>query len=174
MDRDVDVDADAVTDVDANGSEDGDVRNPVAVETVLAPVDGSEASATAVEYAIAIADRYAASVHVLFVLGEGVITRMDSGAVDETTVAQTTQQFLEDVMTIAEDEGVRTTTAVVQGFSPTIKTRHPGSVVLDSAAEVDADFVVVPRASLEDQSAEVLEKAAEYVLSYASQPVLSV
>ena len=36
---------------------------PVEVETVLAPVDGSDASVTALEYASAIADRYDAAVH---------------------------------------------------------------------------------------------------------------
>ncbi|HET7324453.1 MAG TPA: universal stress protein, partial [Halococcus sp.] len=40
----------------------------VAVETVLTPVDGSEQSLRAIEYAVAIAERYDARVHALYVL----------------------------------------------------------------------------------------------------------
>ncbi len=149
-------------------------REPIFVDTVLVPVDGSEESATAVEYAVAIADRYEASVHVLFVLGEGVVTGLNQGVVAESTVATNTQTFLEDVTAVADSTDVPVTTAIVQGFSRTVKTRHPGSVVLDAATEIDADFIVIPREPGTDDQAEVLEKAAEYVLSYASQPVLSV
>ncbi|WP_247002789.1 universal stress protein [Halosolutus gelatinilyticus] len=151
-----------------------DASEPFAVDTVLAPVDGSDESATAVEYAVAIADRYDASVHVLFVLGRGVVRGMDVGTVDESAVAENTQGFLDDVSAIADDEGVPLTTSVDNGFSQTRKTRHPGNVVLDTADAVDADFIVLPREPVTGASAEVLEKAAEYVLSYASQPVLSV
>ena len=42
------------------------------VETVLVPVDGSEEAMEAVEYAVAIAERYDAVIHALYVLGEDV------------------------------------------------------------------------------------------------------
>ena len=147
---------------------------PVAVDTVLAPVDGSDESATALEYAVAVADRYDASVHALFVLGRGVVEGMNAGTVDEGDVAANTREFFDDVRRLAADADVPLVTSVNEGFSPTIKTRHPGNVVLDTADTVDADFIVVPRESGVEGSAEVLEQAAEYVLSYASQPVLSV
>ncbi|OVE84975.1 universal stress protein [Natronolimnobius baerhuensis] len=145
------------------------------VDTVLAPVDGSAESVTAVEYAVAVADRYDASVHALFVLGHGVVRGMDAGTVEEAAVAEDTQGFLEDVARVAEDADVSLSTSVDDGFSKTRKTLHPGNVVLDTADDIDADFIVLPREPVTDAaSAEVLEKAAEYVLSYASQPVLSV
>ncbi|MEF8774789.1 MAG: universal stress protein, partial [Halobacteriales archaeon] len=43
------------------------------IETVLAPTDCSSASATAVEYAVAVADRYGAALHLLQVLDERVV-----------------------------------------------------------------------------------------------------
>ncbi|APW97362.1 universal stress protein UspA [Halobiforma lacisalsi AJ5] len=144
------------------------------VDTVLAPVDGSDESATAVEYAVAVADRYDADVHALFVLGRGVVRGLDAGTVDEDDVAEKTQGFFNDIGSIADDYGVALSTSVDDGFSQTRKTRHPGNVVLDTADELDADFIVLPREPVTEPSAEVLEKAAEYVLSYASQPVLSV
>ena len=39
---------------------------------------------------------------------------------------------------------------------------------------LDADFVVVPREPVTGDPEAVIEKAAEYVLAHASQPVLSV
>ncbi|GAB3023071.1 universal stress protein [Natronobiforma cellulositropha] len=147
---------------------------PVAVETVLVPVDGSEESARAVEYAVAVADRYGGSVHVVFVLGRGLVVGMDAGTVDEATIAENATHFLEDTEAVGDAYGVPMSTSMTHGFSPTRKTRHPGSVVLDTADAVGADFIVVPRESMIERPAEVLEKAAEYVLSYASQPVLSV
>ena len=152
-----------------------DPSEPVTVDTVLAPVDGSEESATAVEYAVAIADRYDASVHALYVLGQGVVHGMDAGTVAEDAVAEETQGFFDDIGTVADDADVPLVTSVDDGFSQTRKKRHPGNVVLDTADAIDADFIVLPREPVtEASSAEVLEKVAEYVLSYASQPVLSV
>ncbi|WIV66465.1 universal stress protein [Natrialbaceae archaeon AArc-T1-2] len=145
-----------------------------AVDIVLTPVDGSEESATAVEYAVAVADRYDASVHALYVLGRGVVEGMNAGALDEDQVAENAREFLADVEAVSADHAVPSTTSMAQGFSPTRKTRHPGSVVLDAAEAVSADFIVVPRESTTDASPDVLERAAEYVLAYASQPVLSV
>ena len=146
----------------------------VTVDMVLAPVDGTEEAASAVEYAVAVADRYDASVHALYVLGRGAVLGMDTGTVDEEQVAAEAREFLGDVEAVANDAHVPLSTSMTQGFSPTRKTRHPGSVVLDAAEAAGADFIVVPRESASDASPEVLERAAEYVLAYASQPVLSV
>ena len=152
-----------------------DASKPVTVDTVLAPVDGSEESETAVEYAVAIADRYDAEVHALFILGRGVGREMNAGAVDEDAIAADTRGFFDDIGTVADEAGVPLVTSVDDGFSQTRKTLHPGSVVLDTADAIDADYIVLPREPITDtEPAEVLEKAAEYVLSYASQPVLSV
>lgn len=151
-----------------------DERAAVTVETVLAPVDGSDESATAIRYAVAIADRYDASVHALYVLGRGTVRGMDAGTIAEDDVAETTVEFLEGVEAVAATSDVPLSTSIGTGFSTTRKRIHPGSVVLDTADEVSADFIVVPREPLTDAETDVLEKAAEYVLAYASQPVLSV
>ena len=150
------------------------LREPMSVDSVLVPVDGTEESTTAVEYAVAVADRYDASVHVLFVLGHGVLTGIDAGTVESDEVASYSREFLDEAAGIADGAGVPISTSTAHGFTPSRKTVHPGSVVLDTAEELAADFIVVPRESVQDSSAEVLEQVAEYVLSYASQPVLSV
>lgn len=148
--------------------------SPLAVDSVLVPVDGTDESLEAVSYAVAIADRYDASLRALYVLGEDVVRAIESGTVDSDAVADENRVFLEEVSNRAEAAGVPTDTMLAYGFSTTQKTRHPGSVVLDTAEELDVDFLVVPREPQWDAERGVLAKAAEYVLLYASQPVLSV
>ena len=144
------------------------------VDTVLIPVDGSEASADAAEYAVAIAERYGADLHVVYVFGEAISRGIEAGDLDEGQVAADTQTFIDDVAAIAP-ESVRVDSSQAFGFSTRRKTTHPGSVVLDTAEDVDADFLVIPREGVGGAgTVDVLEKAAEYVLLYASQPVLSV
>jgi nucleotide-binding universal stress UspA family protein len=147
---------------------------PLDVELVLVPVDGSDESALAVEYAVSIAAEYDASVHAVYLLGEEVVRAIEDGTIDEESVAGEHAAFMDRVADYVTGEGVHISHSTAFGFSTRIKTRHPGSAILDTAEEIDADFVVVPRQPVTGDPGEVLEKAAEYVLLYASQPVLSV
>ena len=149
-------------------------ESPLEVETVLVPVDGSDESVEAVEYAAAVAQKYGARVHAMYVLGEDVVRGIESGTVDEVDVLTETEAFIDTVRGVADDHGVGVTNSNAYGFSPTSKLQHPGSVILDTAEDIDADFLVIPREPLTGEPGEILEKAAEYVLLYASQPVLSV
>lgn len=143
------------------------------VETVLVPVDGSEESTRAVEYAVAIADRYDAALEVLYVLGEEVVRAIERERIDGDAVAEDNRAYLKTVEGMTTEQGVPVSTMIAYGFSVQRKLQHPGSVVLDVAEELDADFLVIPREPQTDEP-DVLEKAAEYTLLYASQPVLSV
>ncbi|MFB6135740.1 MAG: universal stress protein [Halobacteriaceae archaeon] len=151
-----------------------DADAPIDVDTVLAPVDGSDESAVAAEYAVAVADRYDATLYVVFVIGESVSRAIETGDLDADEVADSHRAFVGDVRGVAADHDVAMRASVAYGFSTTRKLQHPGSVILDTAEDVGADFIVVPRESMGADEGEVLEKAAEYVLLYASQPVLSV
>lgn len=145
----------------------------VAVDTVLVPVDGSEESVRAVEYGVAVGDRYDAEVHVVYVLGEDLVRAIEEDVIDQGAIADDAQAFVEDATAIGEDAGVETTSSMAYGFTTQRISQHPGSVILDTADDVGADFLVVPREAM-SETCDVLEKAAQYVLSYASQPVLSV
>ena len=142
------------------------------VETVLAPVDGSEAAMEAFEYAVAIAERYGAGIHTLHVLGETAHRELDSGTVDVDDVAARQEELMEMTQELAADVPLNHSAAY--GFSASRLLQHPGSVILDAADEVAADFIVLPREPVTGDPQAVIEKAAEYVLAYASQPVLSV
>ncbi|PSQ29577.1 universal stress protein UspA [Halobacteriales archaeon SW_10_68_16] len=145
----------------------------VEIDLVLAPVDGSDAAETTVEYAVAVAGRYGADLHLLHVLDEGVVRGLDTGDVAAESVADHHRAFADDVRNRLPD-GVSLSTSSAAGFSPGRLSRSPGSVILDSAEELGADFLVVPREGSGTDPDATLGKAALYVLEYASQPVLSV
>ena len=149
-------------------------RRPLDIDRVLAPVDRSETSTDAVASAAAIAAEYDATLYIVHVLDEDVVRAIDEGNVDDDRVAADGEAIVETARGVGEDAGVPVSTSVAYGFSTSMKLRHPGSVVLDTAEDVDADFLVVPREPVEGPDAGVLAKAAEYVLLYASPPVLSV
>lgn len=139
---------------------------------MLVPVDGNEESVEAVEYGVAIADRYDARIHALYVYGEGVVRGVEAGDVETEAVVAESASFVELVRELAGDVEVDHSTSC--GFSLSRLSQHPGSVVLDAAEDVDADFVVVPREPVTGSPDAVIEKAAEYVIAHASTPVLSV
>ncbi len=143
------------------------------IDLVLVPVDGSDRSEQAAEYATAIAERYDADLHLLFVLDERLRRDIDRGAVDPESVAQDHREFTQRVRDRSHELGhdVVLDTSTATAFSQKRLMQNPGSVVLDVAEVVDADFLVIPRA---DSSNNAVGRAATYVLEYASQPVLSV
>ncbi|MFB6303413.1 MAG: universal stress protein, partial [Haloferacaceae archaeon] len=120
---------------------------------------------------------YDATVHAVYVLDEETVRAIETDRIDESEVTEESDAFLDRVGTMAERAEVPLRTSVAYGFSTRSMSRHPGSVVLDAADQEDADFLVLPHESVRDphsQAGGVLERAAEYVLLYASQPVLSV
>jgi len=145
----------------------------IEIDLVLVPVDGSDAAGETAEYAVAIAQRYGADLHLLHVLDEQVMRGLDTGDVTAELVADHHRAFAADVREELPAD-VRLSTSSAAGFSPGRLLQTPGSVILDSAEELEADFLVVPRQGPSGDPDVTLGKAALYVLEYASQPVLSV
>lgn len=148
----------------------------VAIDTVLVPVDGTDEAELAVEYAVVVAQRYDASIHVLHVIDETVARGVRRGDIEADSVADEHRAFMRTVHEEIKnaDGEVPVSQSTVRGFSSTQLSQHPVSVVLDAAEEMEADLIVVPRESISGTPGAMLGKVAQYVLSYASQPVLSV
>ena len=143
------------------------------IELVLAAVDSSDEAVEAAEYAIAIAERNDADLHLLHILDQRVMRGVETGDVSAETVAEQQRAVTGRVRERLPDP-VTLTHSGTLGFSTSRLGQTPGSVVLDAAEELDADFLVVPRVNASGATDEVLGKAALHVLEYASQPVLSV
>ena len=146
---------------------------PPEVDAVLVAADGSDESITAAEYAAAVAAEYDAALHAIYVLGETAARAVETGAVDAEDMAAEGRAQVDAIEAAVADAGVPVSHSVAYGFSTRRKLVHPGNVILDAAEQIEADFLVIPRES-GHRSGDVLEKAAEHVLLYASQPVLSV
>lgn len=146
------------------------------IDTVLVGVDGSDESMVAAEYAVAIAERYNTELAILYVLDGARYRALTSGTADPEDLSESAGDFLAQAETLASDAHVSSRTATAYGYSARRKQTHPGSVVLDAAEDLSADFIVLPRGPVDPPGLEegTLAKAAEYALLYASQPILAV
>lgn len=142
------------------------------IETVLVTVDGSRESLGAAEYAVGVSERYDADVHALYVLDEEIIERLKSDDRDHDAIAEEMEAFFDEAREIVGDHTF--SYSMAYGYTTSELSRHPGRVILDTAVEIDADFIIVPREPVSGEPGEVLGKAAQHVLAYAEQPVLSV
>ena len=143
------------------------------IELVLVAVDGSDESQTAAEYAAALVEQYGADLHLLHFVDSRVMRGIETGDLSPETIASE-QQLLTKAIQQQLSDDVEFTFSGAMGFSTTKLGQTPGSVILDVAEELDADFLVVPRETPSGDQDKVVGKAALYVLEYASQPVLSV
>ena len=143
------------------------------IDLVLVAMDGSDEAATAAEYAIALAERYGADLHLLYVVDQRIHQGIETGDLSATSVAEHQRTQTGAVLERLPDS-VGISRSTVLGFRPDRLGQTPGSVTLDAADELGADFIVVPRVRQGEATDQVLGKAAHYVLEYASQPVLSV
>ncbi|MFC7074850.1 universal stress protein [Haloarcula halophila] len=143
------------------------------IDLVLVPVDGSDQSERAAEYAVAVAERYGADLHLLFVLDERLRRDIDTERIDPEAVAADHREFTDGIRRTFDENHPEGTleTSTATAFSQTRLMQTPGSVVLDVSEDVGADFIVVPR---EQGEQDAVGRAALYVIEYASQPVLSV
>jgi len=146
------------------------------VDLVLAPVDGSDQSERAIEYAITVADAYDADVHLLFVLDERLVKAIDDGAVDADTVAEDHREFTEMVRGRLDSDGVggNLDTSTAAGFSPTSLRQSPAASSSTSPRPSRPTSWSCPRTGERQKPTRAIGRAALYVIEYASQPVLSV
>lgn len=145
------------------------------IDLVLSAADNTQDAADAAEYAAAVADRYDADLHVLHVIDQRIVQGLEVGDIESEAVAERQRWISEYARhNIPADSSVTLSQSSAVGFSPDRLDQTPGSVILDVAENMGADFLVVPRVTPHGSPDEVLGKAALSVLEYAEQPVLSV
>lgn len=145
------------------------------IDLVLSAADNTQDAADAAEYAAAIADRYGADLHVLHVVDQRIVQGLEVGDIESDAVADRQRWITEHARhSIPEGSDVELSQSSAVGFTPERLGQTPGSVILDVAENMGADFLVVPRVTPHGSPDEVLGKAALNVLEYAEQPVLSV
>lgn len=145
------------------------------IDLVLSAADNTQEAAEAAEYAAEVADRYDADLHLLHVIDQRVVRGLETGDLDSDVVAERQQWITGHARQHLPDDGsVELTQSGAIGFSQDRLDQTPGSVILTTADNLGADFLVVPRVTAHGSPEEILGKAALHVLEYAEQPVLSV
>lgn len=133
------------------------------VESILVPIDGSDAATAALETALSIAETAGASVHVLAVVDvESQPLRFDTDFVADLEDAR--RRLVSEVRSEYGDRTVPITGSIRRGV--------PARAILREASERDVDLIVLGRSGRSGIVAPLLGSTTARVLRQATVPVL--
>ena len=136
---------------------------------VLLPTDGSVGGDRAIDHAIDAADRYGATLHVLYVVDSDVVNAysgdefVDGAEGAEETLEETGREALDAVATRAREAGVETATAVRYGV--------PHEEILRYADEEGVDLTVMGSKTRSGDYRRMLGSVTERVSRQSPGPV---
>jgi nucleotide-binding universal stress UspA family protein len=139
-------------------------------DRILLATDGSIASENADAHAIDLAAAHDATLHVLFVLDEGVYTAysgdeyVDEAEGPEHGLEERGRAVLDEVARRTEGRGVEVVTAMERG--------QPHETIVDYAAEADADLVVLGTRRRPAEYRNLLGSVTDRVLRLTDRPAL--
>ena len=136
-------------------------HTPVAVSSILVPVDGSAACHQALALAADIAKRSKARIHLLYVIEVPRTIALDATLEGEL---QRAEQALEQAERVAEGHGINVTGELVQA-------RQAGHAIVDEAVERGVDVVILGIGYNQPYGRFELGREAQYVLEHASAQV---
>jgi nucleotide-binding universal stress UspA family protein len=138
-------------------------------DTVLVPVDGSDASMTATEEAVEITTSEG-TVHVLAVVEELPMHRRSGKAEkferDDEGERARAEEATEAATTVVEAADLECVTAVTSGVPSREITAH--------AVEIDADAIVVGKRGASESAGDILGSTTERILENAPTTVVAV
>ncbi len=129
---------------------------------ILVATDGTAGSAAAIEHAIALARRYEATLHALYV----VDTKLGQNLPVQNVLEQDGQRAVSAVTTAAESDGVSTTEQIVSGV--------PHEEIRSTIEECDVDLLVLGTHGRKGLDRLVLGSVAERLIRTVEIPVLTV
>ncbi len=122
------------------------------VKKILCPVDGSDQSGKALEFAVDLAQRYPARLELLFVtqpLMTEDIFAMGTLAIPVDLPQEDLEQYghkvLDKAEAIARNQGLR-------DLGKSLRQGEPATTIVDYAADIDADMIVIGSRGLGDLS----------------------
>ncbi|MFB6126094.1 MAG: universal stress protein [Halolamina sp.] len=134
-------------------------------DTVVIATDGSESVRLAVGVALAVAERFDAAVHALYV-------------VDESEVESSPERLRTEMREALADRGETALSAVSDAFDGDVTTAvregRPADEVGDYAREVDADVVATGTRGRHGENRFLIGSVAERVVRTCPVPVLTV
>lgn len=135
-------------------------------DNILYPTDGSEGAEAALDHAIDHAERYDASLHVLYVIEE-TIPAMQAGAPD---VLEALEERGEEVVAEARERALE---AGVRSVQASVATGSPYRQILHYVDESGIDLIVMGTHGRRGIDRYLLGSVAEKVVRTAECPVLT-
>lgn len=135
---------------------------------LLVPTDGSDASVTAIDQGIAIAERTGATVHFLYVVD--VVTEMSASGVgtiaDELTktLNERADQTLDEATARADEAGVTSKRVTLEGI--------PHDAITEHSAEHEIDLIVMGASGRSGLKEHLLGSTTDRVIRSAGTSVL--
>jgi nucleotide-binding universal stress UspA family protein len=138
-------------------------------DNILLPTDGSKGAERGAEHAIDLAQRYDATVHVLYVVDErihGGTPALSSDEVFLEEIEHRGEDILNEVSADVEREGLHAETRCVRGV--------PHEAILDYADQNDVDLIVMGKHGLSAHGRPHIGSSTERVVRLSDVPVLPV
>lgn len=133
-------------------------------DRILLPTDGSDGAKQAVEHAFNLTDTYGATIHILYVVDQRVISGdMDIGLLTDE-FEQRGHDIVEDLVEQAENEGLTVRGSVIRGI--------PHQAILEYAGEQDIDLIVMSTHGRTGLDRYLIGSVAENILRVSDVPVL--
>lgn len=135
-------------------------------DSIVVPTDGSDSAANAAEHAVALAERYDADVHAVYVVKSAIHDYEDAPRSIVGLLKEAGENATDQVVSLAEEAGVSATKAVIKGT--------PYEEILRHAENFDADLVSMGKLGLDADERDFIGSTTERVLRKSDLPVLSV
>jgi nucleotide-binding universal stress UspA family protein len=135
-------------------------------DDVVIATDGSDESERAATHALAIAERYGADVHVIYVVDSTIFDLGDAPGSVVGLLKEGGRQAIDDIAATARERTLPVTTSILRG--------RPAGAIESYAGGVDADLIALGtrgRAALSD---ELLGSTTERLVRSSARPILTV
>ncbi len=135
-------------------------------DSIVVPTDGSDEATKAGEHAVALAERYDADVHAVYVVKSAIHDYKDAPRSIVGMLKEAGENATEEIVSLADDAGVSATKTVVKGT--------PYNKILRHADDVEADLIAMGKMGLDADERDFIGSTTERVLHESGVPVLSV
>ncbi|MFB6102214.1 MAG: universal stress protein [Haloplanus sp.] len=138
-------------------------------DRILIPTDGSDCATAAVEHALTVADRFDATVHILYVVETDLVGH-SAPALDPDSLRDALRNQGETATATIEeraaDRGLESVTSIVEGV--------PEDTILDYVGDEDIDLVVMGTHGRRGLDRYLVGSVTERIVRRADVPVLAI
>jgi universal stress protein A len=143
-------------------------KSPFKIKKILVPIDFSDCSKKALQYAVPFARQFSASITLIHVVQVNRFTGTDFGAVDLPLLEAGAVKSAEEQLASMARTDVPVPAATV------VRSGHPVQEIVDAAGSLEADVIIISTHGRTGLKHVFLGSVAENIVRYAPCPVLVV